>query len=113
MTAKKTVRCGDASRGAVAALVAMSGAAADPGDDLELCVADFARFGFTGLEALGELLAIRAGVPIAISTRKPAGKADPSAVRCMVRRPGNSDEFRVTVQRLRRTGGAMYLRLEI
>lgn len=113
MTADRTVRYGDGSRGAVATLVAVRGAAADLDDDLELCMMDFARFGLTGLEALGELLSVRAGIPIVIAARKPAAKPETSAVRCILRKAGDPDEFRAIVRRLCRTGGAMHLRLDI
>lgn len=103
---------GGASSGTVAALVGMRDAAADAGDDHELCIADLGLFGLSGADALGELLALHAGVPIVIPASGSWRKSETSVVRSIVRRPASIEEFRATVRRLRRTSGSMYLRLE-
>jgi len=87
-------------------------AAMNSGGDQELCVLDFGRLGLSGTEVLNELLAMRAGVPILVGGRLPAASHGEGRVRHLVRRPGSLEAFRLAVSRLRRTGAAMYLKLE-
>jgi hypothetical protein len=96
MTAHETPRC----------------AAVKSGEDQELCVLDFGRLGLSGGEALNELLAMRAGVPILVGGRPPAARPGAGRVRHLVRRSDSLEAFRLAVCRLRRTGAALYLKLE-
>jgi len=105
-------RCSGEPRETVATLVASSGASAGPEGDIDLCEADFARFGLEGVEALRALLAMRPGVPLLVARRAPGQRAQSKIVRGILRRPADLDEFRDTLFRLRRTGAALYLRLE-
>ena len=87
-------------------------AAMKSGEDRELCVLDFGRLGLTGAEALNELLAMRAGVPILVGGLFASDDGREGRVRHLVRRAESLEAFRLDVSRLRRTGAAMYLRLE-
>ena len=81
------------------------------GEDHELCVLDLGFLGLSGPEALGKLLAMDPGVPILVG----GGRAYESAsgdVRRIVRRSHSLEAFRRTIGRLRRTGAALYLKLE-
>jgi hypothetical protein len=88
-------------------------AAMKSGEDQALCELDLGFLGLSGPEALNELLAMRPGVPILVG----GGRAIESAcntggVRHLVRRSHSLEAFRLAVSRLRRTGAAMYLRLD-
>ena len=87
-------------------------AAMKSGEDQELCVLEFGRLGLSGAEALNELLAMRAGVPILVGGRPPLANRGEGPVRHLVRRSNSLEAFRLAVTRLRRTGAAMYLKLE-
>jgi len=87
-------------------------AAMTSGEDRELCVLDFGRLGLSGTEALSELLAMRAGVPILVGGQAPEAQSGAGRVRPLVRRSDSVEAFRLAVSRLRRTGAAMYLKLE-
>ena len=105
-------RRGGETRETVATLVASGGTTAGPERDIDLCEADFGRFGLDGVEALRALLAMQPGVPLLVARRSPEQRVQSRGVSGMLRRPGNLEEFRDTVQRLRRTGAALYLRVE-
>jgi hypothetical protein len=81
------------------------------GEDHELCVLDLGFLGLSGPEALGRLLAMDPGVPILVGGRR-AYESASSGVRRIVRRSHSLEAFRRTVDRLRRTGAALYLKLE-
>lgn len=105
-------RRGGETRETVATLVASGGPSAGPESDIDLCEADFGRFGLDGIEALRALLAMQPGVPLLVARRAPAQRVQQRAVRSILHRPGTLDDFHDTVQRLRRTGASLYLRLE-
>jgi hypothetical protein len=105
-------RRGGETRETVATLVASGGPAAGPESDIDLCEADFGRFGLEGVDALRALLAMQPGVPLLVARRTPAQRVQERVIRSLLHRPGNLDDFRDIVQRLRRTGASLYLRLE-
>ena len=103
---------GGEPRETVATLVASGGASAGPESDIDLCEADFSCFGLEGIEALRALLAMQPGVPLLVARRVPGQRVQSRVVRGILRRPADLGEFRDTLMRLRRTGAALYLRLE-
>ena len=80
------------------------------GEDHELCVLDLGFLGLSGPQALGRLLAMNPGVPILVGKARASDGA--SGVRRIVRHSYSMDAFRLAIHRLRRTGAALYLRLE-
>jgi hypothetical protein len=82
------------------------------GEDQALCVLDLGRLGLGAAEALNELLAMRAGMPILVGGRARAAASGAGRVQHLVRCPDSLEAFRLAVGRLRRTGAAMYLKLE-
>jgi hypothetical protein len=88
-------------------------AAMKSGEDQALCELDLGFLGLSGPEALNQLLAMQPGVPIlvgggrAIEAGYGAGGVHP-----LVRRSHSLEAFRLAISRLRRTGAAMYLKLE-
>ena len=82
------------------------------GEDRELCVLDVGRLGLSFTEALNELLAMRAGVPILVGGLAAVDECRRGRVHHLVRRSESLEAFRLAVSRLLRTGAAMYLKLE-
>jgi hypothetical protein len=88
-------------------------AAVKSGEDHELCVLELGFLGLSGPQALGELLAMQPGVPILVGGGRGIDAAcGAPGVRRIVRRSHSLEAFRRTVDRLRRTGAALYLKLE-
>jgi hypothetical protein len=87
-------------------------AAMKSGEDQALCELDLGFLGLTGPEALQRLLAMDAGMPIFVGAGRIADAAPGEAVRPLVRRAYSLEAFRLAIDRLRRTGAAMYLKLE-
>ena len=81
------------------------------GEDQALWVLDIGGLGLGVAEALNELLAMRVGMPILVG-RAPTAGPGAGRVRHLVRRSDSLEAFRLAVGRLRRTGAAMYLKLE-
>jgi hypothetical protein len=86
-------------------------AAVKSGEDHELCVLDLGFLGLSGPEALGKLLAMQPGVPILVGGGRAQDAAGAGVCR-IVRRSHSLEAFRRTVNRLRRTGAALYLKLD-
>jgi len=82
------------------------------GEDHELCVLDLGFLGLSGPQALGQLLAMNPGVPILVGGGRAAESAPGDGVRHLVRRSHSLEAFQLAISRLRRTGAALYLRLE-
>jgi predicted lysophospholipase L1 biosynthesis ABC-type transport system permease subunit len=91
-------------------------AAMKSGEDQALCVLDLGFLGLNGPEALNQLLAMQPGVPILVGGERAieamSGAGSAGGVRHLVRRSHSLEAFRLAVSRLRRTGAAMYLKLE-
>jgi hypothetical protein len=88
-------------------------AAMKSGEDQALCVLDLGFLGLNGPEALNQLLAMQPGVPILVGGGRGFDSASGApGVRRIVRRSHSLEAFRRTVDRLRRTGAALYLKLE-
>jgi len=85
-------------------------AAMKSGEDQALCVLDLGFLGLTGPQALAQLLAMDAGVPILVGGRRT--DYDVPGVRRIVRRSYSMAAFRLAIRRLRQTGAALYLKLE-
>jgi len=86
------------------------------GEDQALCELDLGFLGLTGPEALSQLLAMQPGVPILVGGGRAidaeSGEGGTYRVRHLVRRSHSLEAFRLAISRLRRTGAAMYLKLE-
>jgi hypothetical protein len=87
-------------------------AAMKSGEDRALCVLDLGFLGLSGPEALNQLLAMQPGVPILVGGGRASESAQGEGVRHLVRRSHSLEAFRLAISRLRRTGAALYLRLE-
>jgi len=88
-------------------------AAMKSGADQALCVLDLGFLGLSGPEALNKLLAMQPGVPILVGNgRAIDDAAGENGVRHLVRRSHSLEAFRLAISRLRRTGAALYLKLE-
>ena len=82
------------------------------GEDRALCVLDLGFLGMSGPEALNRLLAMQPGVPILVGGGSAPEFAPGDGVRHLVRRSHSLEAFQLAISRLRRTGAALYLRLE-
>ena len=83
------------------------------GGDQTLWELDLGFLGLSGPEALSQLLAMQPGVPILVgSGRAIDAGGGAHGVRHLVRRSHSLEAFRLAISRLRRTGAAMYLKLE-
>jgi hypothetical protein len=87
-------------------------AAMKSGEDQALCVLDLGFLGLSGPEALAALLGMQPGVPILVGGGAIDAASGASRVRHLVRRSHSLEAFRLALSRLRRTGAALYLRLE-
>jgi hypothetical protein len=88
-------------------------AAMKSGEDHELCVLDLGFLGLTGPQALSQLLAMDAGLPILVGRGcRFDAEAGAAGVRRIVRRSHSLEAFRRTIGRLRQTGASLYLKLE-
>ena len=85
-------------------------AAMKSGEDQALCVLDLGFLGWSGPQALDQLLAMNAGLPILVGNGRIC--PDEPGVGRIVRHSHSLEAFRRAVERLRRTGAALYLKLE-
>ena len=103
------------SRNAVASLVSMREGASAAAGDAALVETDFARLGYSGLDVLRQLLSSPSDLPIVVTFGRGAGSeaGQVPGISTVARRPGSLGEFRGAVQRMRNTGGRMYLSLGV
>jgi len=91
-------------------------AAMKSGEDRALCELDLGFLGLSGPETLSRLLAMQPGLPILVASGRvidaARGIGGAPGVRHLVRRSHSLEAFRLALGRLRRTGAAMYLKLE-